>query len=114
MPLRLRLLGLGLVALLASTGCFVFDELDHGKEIMDSHSPKKNAQAGSETAAAKPAAANQEGTPQEREKKWWASATSLSSADQAPKEDPHVRCKIEKKERFMLRSDCLSQGGKLL
>lgn len=115
MPLRLRLVGLGLVALLASTGCFVFDELDHGNEILDSHSAKrKNAKAATETAAAKPAAANQEGTPQEREKTWWASATTLSNADQAPKEDPHIRCKIEKKERFMLRSDCLSQGGKLL
>ena len=113
--MRLRLLALALVALLGS-GCFVFEELDHGNEIMDSHSAKRKnaAQASTEAAAAKPNAANQEGTPEEQQKKWWASATSLSTADQAPKDDPHVRCKIEKKERFMLRSDCLTQGGKLL
>jgi hypothetical protein len=110
---RLRLAALLLVALLGS-GCFVLDELDAGNEIMDSHSATRNKNA---KAAAEKAAAEKQGEPQdpkERQKTWWDSATSLSSADQAPKEDPHIRCRIEKSERFMRQSDCLTQGGAVL
>lgn len=112
MRVRLHLVALALAASL-STGCFVFDELDKGNEILDSHSKtRKDAKAKAQAAAANQGEA--QATPEEKRKQWWASATSLSTADQAPKEDPHIRCKIEKGERFMRRSDCLSQGGKVL
>ena len=115
MRLRLHLLGLALVATLAS-GCFVFDEIDKGNEIMDSHSPVRSKDAQAKAAAANSESASADGTPtpEQQQKKWWSSATSLSSADQEPKKDPHIRCRIEKDERFMRQSDCLSQGGKVL
>ena len=108
--MRLRLLALALVAQLAS-GCFVFDELDKGNQILDASSPTRN-EAAKKAAAAKAAEAKP-ADPKEKKKNWWETARSLSSADKAPSNDPHVRCRIEGKERFMLQSDCLTQGGKL-
>jgi hypothetical protein len=109
---RLHLVALALAASL-STGCFVLDELDKGNAILDAHASKasKDKKAAAEAAANK---GEKPATPEEKRKQWWSSASSLSTADQAPKEDPHIRCRIEKDERFMRRSDCLSQGGKLL
>ena len=86
-----------------------------GNAILDAHASKASKDAKAKAAAE--AAANKgeaPATPEQKQKQWWSSATSLSTADQAPKEDPHIRCRIEKDERFMRRSDCLSQGGKLL
>jgi hypothetical protein len=114
MRVRLHLVALALAASL-STGCFVLDELDKGNAILDAHASKASKDAKAKAAAE--AAANKGGapaTPEEKRKQWWSSASSLSTADQAPKEDPHIRCRIEKDERFMRRSDCLSQGGKIL
>ena len=110
--MRLRLLALALVAQLVS-GCFVFDEIDKGEKLMEENSgalQKKKA----EQAAAAQAAATTTGNAAGGEKKkgWWETARSISAADKAPTDDPHVRCKIEGKERFMVQSDCLSQGGK--
>jgi hypothetical protein len=118
--LRLRLLALALVAQLA-TGCFVFDELDQGDKIMDAHSPTRSKAAKEKAAAeAKAAAGAPKGKdgkpldPKERSRLWWQSARSLSTAEKEPSENPHVRCRIDGKERFTTQSDCASQGGKVL
>jgi hypothetical protein len=110
--MRLRLLALALAAQIAS-GCFVFDELDKGEKILDESSPTRNAAAKkkAEEAAAK-AAPGQPADPNQKKKSWWETARTLSKADKAPSDDPHVRCRIEGRERFMLQSDCLTQGGK--
>lgn len=121
MRLRVRLVALALVAQLAS-GCFVFDELDKGNKELDAHSPIRNKAAKEKEAKAAAAAApatakGKDGKPldpKERSRLWWQSARSLSTAEKEPSDDPHVRCKISGKERFMLQSDCASQGGKLL
>lgn len=111
MRLRLRLLALALVAQLAS-GCFVFDELDKGNKIMEENSGKLQQKKAAEAAAAK--AGTKPGAPAEGEKKksWWETARTISPEDKAPTDDPHVRCKLEGKERFMLQSDCVTQGGR--
>jgi hypothetical protein len=111
--MRLHLIALALAATLSS-GCFVFDEIDKGQELMDSHSATRNKDAKAKAAAADAKDGDAPATPEEKKKQWWASATSLSTADQAPKKDPHIRCRIERDERFMRQSDCLSQGGKVL
>ena len=102
MRLRTRVVVLALVAQLAS-GCFVFDELDkHSATRNDAVKAKQAAAA--KTAPGKPA----EG---EKKKSWWEGARSLSMAEKAPTEDPHVRCRVDGKETFMVQSDCVSQGG---
>jgi hypothetical protein len=114
-PMRLRLLALLLVALMSS-GCFALDELDKSNEILDSHSPTrgKNAKAAQAAgqAGAKPGDPAQD--PKAREKAWWSSARSLSTADEKPSEDPSVRCRIAGNVRFTRQTDCLTQGGTVL
>jgi hypothetical protein len=109
MRLRTRVVLLALVAQLA-TGCFVFDELDKGNQELDRHSATRNEKAKEKAAAAAKAAP---GKPAEGDKKksWWESARSLSMAEKAPSDDPHVRCRVDGKETFMVQSDCVSQGG---
>jgi hypothetical protein len=109
MRLRTRVVLLALVAQLAS-GCFVFDELDKGSKELDKHSATRNDAAKAKQAAA---AKTAPGKPAEGEKKksWWEGARSLSMAEKAPTDDPHVRCRVDGKETFMVQSDCVSQGG---
>jgi hypothetical protein len=111
---RLRLLILALVAQLVS-GCFVFDEIDKGNKLMEQNSGVQQKKKAEEAAAAQ-AAATKTGNAAEGEKKkgWWETARSISAADKAPTDDPHVRCDIEGKERFMVQSDCVTQGGRPL
>jgi hypothetical protein len=110
--LRLRLLALALTAQLAS-GCFVFDEIDKGEKLMEENSGALQQKA-KEEAAAK--AGPKKGQPAEGEKKksWWETARTISAADKPETDDPHIRCRIEGKERFMVQSDCVSQGGRPL
>jgi len=110
---RLRLLALALAAQLVS-GCFVFDEIDNGNKMMEQNSGKLQQEKKAEAAAAK--AGTKPGAPAEGEKKksWWETARTISKEDKAPTDDPHVRCKLEGKERFMLQSDCVTQGGRPL
>src|SRR5262245_52143813 len=114
MRLRLRLLALALVAQLAS-GCFVFDEIDKGEKLMEQNSgnlqQKKKAEAAAVKAGTKTGSAAAEG---DKKKSWWETARTISAEDKAPTDDPHVRCKLEGKERFMVQSDCVTQGGRPL
>jgi hypothetical protein len=102
-----RTIGLLLACVFAS-GCFVFDELDSGKAIMDKNAPQKPAAAeekASADKAAKPAGAT-----------WWSTARSIDTGPAAAADpgDPNapVACKIAGSTRFMRRGDCLSQGGR--
>lgn len=114
MRLRLRLAALALVASLGS-GCFVFDELDKGNKILDEHSPTRNAAAKKkQEEAAKAAAPAKAEDPNAPKKSWWERARTISAADKPQSDDPHVRCQLRGKERYMTQSDCLTQGGKLL
>jgi hypothetical protein len=110
--MRLHVLAVALVAQLAS-GCFVFDEIDKGDKLMEQNSgtlQQKKAEAA--TAAASGGAKAAGGAEGEKKKGWWETARTISAADKAPSDDPHVRCSLGGKERFMVQSDCLSQGGR--
>ena len=114
--MRLRLLALLLVALMSS-GCFALDELDKSNEILDSHSATRGKNAGKAAQAAGQAqakAGDPAQDPKAREKAWWSSARSLSTADEKPSADPSVRCRIAGNVRFTRQTDCLTQGGTVL
>jgi hypothetical protein len=91
-----------LLICLFTSGCFVFDELDAGNEILDQNFSSKKA----EPAPAEKSAAPQAGAG------WWANAKSLSGPPSDPGNDPAVSCTVGGSTRFMRKSDCLSQGGK--
>ena len=99
--------------LVLATGCFVFDELDAGMDIMEAHTPRdKKKKEGDAQATAK-----QEGekplTYSQATQAWWKDAKSLSTPpeDGEATGDPIVPCRRAGQSQFMKRSDCLSRGG---
>jgi hypothetical protein len=116
-----------LLACALSTGCFVFDEIDNGKAIMEKNAPKPppdgnakagakagaraGAKAGGKATAAATAKAGQPG--QKTGKDWWATAKSIEPAAESDPGDPNslASCQVHGATRFMRRGDCLSQGG---
>jgi hypothetical protein len=114
--MRLRILALALAAQLVS-GCFAFDEIDKGNKMMEQNSgalQQKAKDAAAAKAAGAKAGATAGAAEGDKKKSWWETARTISAEDKAPTDDPHVRCKLEGKERFMLQSDCVSQGGRPL
>ena len=103
----MRLALLLLVSALCS-GCFVFDELDAGMEIMEAHTPadKKKpaaAKAGEEEGEKPP-------TYNESVAGWFENAKTLGPRESGG-DNPMVQCKIGGSTRFTKRTDCLTQGG---
>ena len=99
-----------LVAVLGlAPGCYVFDELDKGRDLMDGG----KAKAAEEKARADARAQREEdrqAARQQESAEWWSRARSL---DGAP--DPElVSCRIGGKTQFMRRTDCQSRGGSVL
>jgi hypothetical protein len=93
------------ICVLAS-GCFVFDEIDAGQKIMESHSAAKPA--------AQPAAAPGQKPPgPPAGEGWWKTAKSLDGPPTDPGDNPAVHCTIGHTIRFMRKKDCLSQGGRV-
>lgn len=105
------------VAVTPLTGCFVFDELEAGEKIMDSHSPHRNKKKSEAEEAATSGTGEEESKPTGQA--WWSQARSLNSGpaddEDADAGDPSavVRCELAGATRFMRRGDCLSQGGRL-
>lgn len=103
--------------LLGSTGCFVFDELEKGQEIMDAHTPKERREAEEAAAAAADAPDAEEGggvaAMLDRAKDWWRDTTEPAPVERAP-EDVAVRCELAGGMQFMRKSDCLVRGGRVL
>lgn len=91
-------------------GCFVFDELDKGMEIMDAHSPKRNQKA-AEQKAQDGEDAEKPPTYAEKVGGWWQNATSLSSKPNASSE-PFVQCTASGQTFYTKQSDCLARGGR--
>jgi hypothetical protein len=107
-----------LLPLVFGSGCFVFDELDKGKEIMDAHTPAAKKKK-DEAEAAKAAAGNGEAPPtyDQLTQKWWKDASSLSKAPdeedgEAPDPNATVSCQHDGKTFYTRRSDCLARGGR--
>jgi hypothetical protein len=98
----MRAFAIVLASLLCS-GCFAFEEIDKGYELMEAHSPvKKPGEEPEPTAQAK-------ARPDPRAQ-WWATATTLEPRS-ADGDDPLVSCRLGGGTRFTRRSDCLTRGG---
>lgn len=113
-----RILTLLLVLWLGS-GCFVFDELERGEEILDKHASRerREAQSRKQHAADAEAAAESESSLiadlGDQVRTWW----SERNEPKAPERDPDdvvVRCELRGQARFTRKFDCLSQGGRVL
>jgi hypothetical protein len=101
------------------TGCFVFDEIDQGRKIMERH--------GGQSPGARPrAAAAAPATPAEAEPGLLAGAQELLARPlalvrewregSAPERDPSdvvVTCELEGASTFTHASDCRSRGGRI-
>ena len=111
---RLRKLLLPLLASLGLSGCFVFDEIQKGIDLIDQHSPaarKINAKQ-----------AEPESVPESEPKlpelkaqvaQWWNNALE----EEPPLQDPDngiVRCDVRGTVSFMRKSDCAVRGGRLV
>ncbi len=102
-----------IVAAWACQGCFVFDELDTGMEIMDQHSPKRRDTAPAPTGSAQTSRAargKEEPGLLTRLEKWW----EERSRPKPPQRDPSdviVRCQIAGAVHFTRKSDCRIRGG---
>lgn len=109
-PLRLAALA---AVLVLGSGCFVFDELDAGMEIMEAHTPvdKKKPQSG-DAGAAGGDAAEPPPTYQQAVSSWFEGARTLSKAPgEGEAEDPVVTCRHGGRSFFARQSDCLARGG---
>ncbi len=96
-----------------SPGCFVFDEIDSGQEVMRKHSSegkkgagKGDSEGGSGLASLKQQGADRFGNLQER-------------VEEALRPQPHpddivVRCEIDGRPQFMRKFSCQSLGGRVL
>jgi len=110
----MRILLVLLLVAVASSGCFVFDEIEKGQEIMATHSPKGSgggSSGGDGTDEAK--------TPRERLAEYYAAQRSKAKARAAKNknEDPGDAvgsCKKGGNTHFTRRSDCELQGGTFL
>jgi len=112
-----KILLLMLVGLLCG-GCFVFDEIDQGMAIMDSHTP--DSQRAKAKVEAVGTAENADGTPKsarERLNEYYAKQRAKASAlvkTSAEPGDKLGRCQIRGAIHYTRRSDCQTRGGKFL
>ncbi len=108
-----RVLLLMSCALLCS-GCFVFDELDSGVEILDKNSPRGAAKPTPSSSAAKKKGddssfdlAEEGSAALDAVEDWWDDLRK-------PAPDPNdgiVRCRLNGAIRFKRESDCRAAGG---
>jgi hypothetical protein len=110
-----------LIALLVlAPGCFVFDELDKGQEILEKHSPKraeqKEKEAASRPASASSATGKEEPGLIDQVRSWIAQRTAEAQPErpQADPDDVPVSCRIDGHLRFVRKSDCQLRGGQML
>jgi len=102
-----------LVALLCS-GCFVFDEIEKGQEIMKAHDGKPD-----EPVESKKGGSDSKGppmTPRERLAEYYAKqrANAAPPTESVDPADDVGSCRIGKSVKFMRRSDCKLRGGTFL
>lgn len=108
------------LVLLAPTGCFVLDELDAGREIMDAHTP-----IDSPDHASKRAGGGAEAAPQgeegpglvEKVGGWWKQKGREREIANRPPPDPDdvpVSCQVGGDRIFVRKSECLLRNGRVL
>lgn len=104
--------------LLLVPGCFVFEELEAGRKIMEQHSPKTAAKKPEPAApaASAPSGAGDDGGLLAQLQGWLAERSARTGAER-PQHDPDdvpVRCRIGGSTRFVRKSDCQLRGGRIL
>jgi hypothetical protein len=103
----LRLVALALVTILA-LGCFVLDELDKSKELMDKPSFSSQEEKKPEAPAQPQAAPGKAPAGRPSVGDWWKKTRSLAPGDVSSEV---VRCGLDGAVQFMRRPDCLARGG---
>ena len=103
------------------TGCFVFDEIRKGNELMDQHASPARRKKAAEAAAQAEAAeekASQAGSirdwtkAKDRLAEWWSEA--IEEDPIAPDPDDHItRCEVNGQVRFTRKSQCEIRGGRM-
>lgn len=111
---RLRLAhGLLLLSLLASSGCWVLNELDSGSKLLDKHSGKNKAKAKTaeeESAEGAPAVAAKKDAIDAYFRQEEEEGTAKSFAPGQVSEGI-VTCHIGKSVQFMTHENCAARGG---
>jgi hypothetical protein len=101
------------LALGLCTGCFVFDEIDSGREIMKKHSGRgPRGAAAAQAPAAAPA--EDEGPGLLARVQQFIAERREESAPERDPDDSIVSCELEDGTTFTYESDCLSRGGEIL
>lgn len=115
--MAVRLLALLLLLGLAP-GCFVFEELDAGKETMERLSEKQPDSEESSATGSRSASGEEE--KESDLDSWWQKARTLTpgGGSGGSQEDGGaadgsavVRCRLADGERFMRRDECLGRNG---
>jgi hypothetical protein len=111
---RLQRLALPLLASLALSGCFVFDEIQRGIDLMDEHSAVGSAKK-AEPTEAKRSDETEANLPEYQAKlaKWWNSALEEEPLAADP-DNGIVRCNVRGKVSFTRKFDCKLRGGRPL
>lgn len=107
---RFAAVGLGLLLWL-STGCFVFDEIDQGRALMEKHSGA-SPHGGREVERAPEAEeAAEEGVGLLARVQQFVEDVRQPAAAERAEDDEIVRCDLEDGLTYTYESDCLSRGG---
>ncbi len=104
--------------LLLVPGCFVFEELDAGRKLMEQHSPKtaKKKPEPAKAGASNPSGAGDDGGLLAQLRGWLAERSARAGSER-PQHDPDdvpVRCRIGSRTHFVRKSDCQLRGGLIL
>jgi hypothetical protein len=102
------------------TGCFVFEEIRKGNEIMDQHAgPARRMKEAEEKSQAETAAANaaKSGPPiewaktKDRLSQWWDEVLEEEPIEPNP-DDPIIGCEVNGQIRFTRQSQCEIRRGR--
>ena len=105
-----------LALLLLAPGCFVLDELDAGRKIMEQHTPKtaKQREAATKKVASSTGSKQDEEGLVDRVQGWLAQrkAEAERAKPTVHSEDVPVRCEIRGSMQFLRKFDCQLRGGR--
>jgi hypothetical protein len=108
---RFAAAGLALLLWLC-TGCFVFDEIDQGRDLMKKHSgANPEAKRAPEPAAEAEEEADGEGLGLLARVQRFVEDVRQPAEPERPSGDEIVRCDLEDGLTYTYESDCLSRGG---
>ena len=103
-------LAICILAAFVCGGCFVFDEIDKGQEMMNTHSPDTGQAAGPAKADSAEGAGK---TARQRLAEYYAEQRA-NAAPPKKSDDPGDaigKCRIGGSTKFLRRSDCQLRGG---